>query len=595
MKLSRLYSNKPRVFGAIQFNDGLNVVLAEIRIPENRKKDTHNLGKSTLGRLLDFAFLSTRRQTFFLIKYPELFASFVFFLEVELEDGSFVTVRRSVEEATKVAFKKHAESRVDLAEAAQEAWDHWDVPFERAKTILDGYVNWLAIKPWDYRKGIGYLLRSQDDYRDVFQLGKFVGAHSDWKPFLAKMLGFDGQLVARHYEKEDDLATKQTTATTLRAEIGSGLEDVSKIDGMLLLKRQEAQQKQLQADAFDFRSQDKVDTKALVENVDVRIAALNTRKYGLSQSKKKISVSLAEGDILFDPEEASRLFGEAGVLFEGQIKRDFEQLIEFNKAITGERRDYLNQELAEIDAELKAIGTELNTLGKRRSQLLANLGTTDAFARYKQLSSELVVLRADIESLERQRGGIERLQGLRAEIRALTEETGRLQVEVEKDVEAQSSDAGSRFSTIRLYFNEIVQEVIDRKALLSVSQNREGHLEFKAEILDEAGNATSADDGHTYRKLLCIAFDLAVLRAHTGDRYPRFVYHDGVFESLDDRKKENLVGVLRRYVEIGIQPIITLIDSDMPKDGAPLFDTTDVIVTLHDQGDEGRLFKMKSW
>lgn len=58
--------------------------------------------------------------------------------------------------------------------------------------------------------------------------------------------------------------------------------------------------------------------------------------------------------------------------------------------------------------------------------------------------------------------------------------------------------------------------------------------------LDESGNATSADLGHAYRKLLCIAFDLAVLRAHLDDEFPRFVYHDGVLESLDDRKKENL-------------------------------------------------------
>ena len=106
--------------------------------------------------------------------------------------------------------------------------------------------------------------------------------------------------------------------------------------------------------------------------------------------------------------------------------------------------------------------------------------------------------------------------------------------------------------------------MIDRKALLSVSPNQSGHLEFKAEILDESGNATSADLGHTYRKLLCIAFDMAVLRAHLDDKFPRFVYHDGVFESLDDRKKENLLAVIRRYADLGVQPVITLIDSDLP-------------------------------
>ncbi len=220
------------------------------------------------------------------------------------------------------------------------------------------------------------------------------------------------------------------------------------------------------------------------------------------------------------------------------------------------------------------------------------------FSKYRQVSDEMITLRADITSLERQRGFLHRLQELRSEIRALTEECGRLQALIEADVEQHNSNQESLFSTIRLFFSEIVEEVIDRKALLSVSPNQAGHLEFKAEILDETGNATSADLGHTYRKLLCIAFDMAVLRAHLDDKFPRFVYHDGVFESLDDRKKENLLAIIRRYAEMGIQPVITLIDSDLPtrslEEGA-VFSDEEVILLLHDESEQGRLFKMKAW
>jgi uncharacterized protein YydD (DUF2326 family) len=210
----------------------------------------------------------------------------------------------------------------------------------------------------------------------------------------------------------------------------------------------------------------------------------------------------------------------------------------------------------------------------------------------------MVTLRADITSLERQREFLHRLQELRTEIRTLTEERGYLQMQIEADVEQQNTDKTSLFSTIRIYFSEIVEEVIDRKALLSVSPNQVGHLEFKAEILDGSGNATSADLGHTYRKLLCIAFDMAVLRARLNDKFPRFVYHDGVFESLDDRKKVNLLSVLRAYAALGIQPIITLIDSDLPireEDDGPMFDESEIVLTLHDESDQGRLFKMQSW
>ena len=94
MKLSRLYSNTPELFQPIDFTPGLNVVLAEIRLPENRKKDTHNLGKTTLGRLLDFGFLASRDPKFFLFKHIDLFKGFVFFLEIELADSSYVRLRQ---------------------------------------------------------------------------------------------------------------------------------------------------------------------------------------------------------------------------------------------------------------------------------------------------------------------------------------------------------------------------------------------------------------------------------------------------------------------------------------------------------------------
>lgn len=597
MKLSRLYSDKPAQFAPIDFVAGLNVVLAEIRVPENRRKDTHNLGKTTLGRMLDFGFLAGRDANFFLFKYPELFADFTFFLEIELGDGSYVTVRRNVREASKIAFKKHAARHQDFSTLSTIEWDHYDVPFDRARDLLDSLLDWRALKPWAYRKGLGYFLRSQDDFSDVFHLRKFANKHADWKPFLAHILGFNDEIVTLHYAKEAALSEKQNRAGTIRQELGGTIEDASKIDGILLLKQQEVDKKQALLGAFDFRSEDKAQTKRLVDDVDEKIAALNARRYSLSQNRKKVLASLEEDQILFNPDDARKLFNESGILFGGQIKRDFQQLIAFNRVITDERHGYLVEERAEIEAELKKINGELNTLGKKRSEMLAFLSGTDSFGKYKLVSNELVTLRADITMLERQREFVHRLQELRADIRTLTEECGHLQTQIESDVDAKNADPAGKFSAIRLFFNEIVEEVLDRKALLSVAVNQAGHLDFRAEILDEAGNATSADLGHTYKKLMCIAFDLAVLRAHLDEAFPCFAYHDGVLESLDDRKKENLIVVLRRYTEIGIQSLITLIDSDLPprESDKPVFSPEEVVLELHDEDASGRLFKIPPW
>lgn len=598
MKLSKLYTNKPDVFEPLFFTPGLNVVMAEIRLPENRRKDTHNLGKTTLGQVLNFCLLSTRDSNFFLFKHFNLFKDFVFFLEIELLNSKFVTVKRGVEEASKISFKKHDTGNRDFGSLTDDEWDHFSLPFERAKSLLDGLLNLTSMKPWSFRKGLGYLLRSQDDFSDVFQLRKFQSVHSDWKPYLAHILGFNSDLVESYYQKEYKLADRQAHETTIKGELGGSIEDISKIEGILLLKQNEAEKKQTLLDQFDFRSHDKERTKRLVDELDEQIGRLNTERYSLTHRKKRIASAFDEQQILFDPDAVDSLFREAGVFFAGQIKKDFQQLIAFNKAITEERHGYLLEERAEVEAELKKINRELNSLGKRRSEMLSFVSGTNVFSKYKSVSDELIALKADITSLERKRAVLHRLQELRKDIRTLTDEKQILQTQIEEDVEKQHSDSTSVFSKIRIYFNDIVEEVIDRKALLKVYPNQEGHLEFKVDILDESGNATSAGMGHTYKKLLCIAFDLAVLRAHLDEEYPRFVYHDGVFESLDDRKKENLLVVLHKYVDLGLQHIITLIDSDLPartKDSPPVFGQNEIILVLHDEGETGRLFKMKPW
>ena len=598
MKLSRLYSDDSILFEPVEFQPGINAVIAEIRLPENKDKDTHNLGKTTLGRILDYVLLVTRDKNFFLFKHLAMFGTFVFFLEIELEDASHVTLRRSVAEASKISFKRHQAPYQDFSTLPAGEWDPSDMPFGRAKELLDGLLDWRALNPWSFRMGLAYLLRSQDDYRDVFQLRKFASAHADWKPFLAHTLGFDSALVKEHYAKEKQVEEKQANEETIRKELGGTIGDISKIEGLLLLKQAETDKKQKLVNAFDFRADDKAATKSVVDNLDEGIAALNAERYSLSRNRKKIVSSLSEDEILFNPDEATKVFSEAGVLFSGQVKKDFQQLISFNKALTEERRVFLQEELEEIDVRLKGINAELNELGKTRSDALSFLSSTDVFTKYKQLTEEVVALRADIVVLERQRAFLHRLQELRSEVRNLREKTLQLQALIEANVEQQNSDATSVFSTIRLYFNEIVEDVIDRKALLSVSPNKDGHLDFKAEILDDSGNKTSAGLGHTYGKLLCIAFDMAVLRSHLNDRYPRFVYHDGIFESLDPRKKENLVAVLRRYAELGLQPIVTLLDSELPPrptGSDPVFKDDEIVLTLHDEGEQGRLFKMNTF
>ena len=136
--------------------------------------------------------------------------------------------------------------------------------------------------------------------------------------------------------------------------------------------------------------------------------------------------------------------------------------------------------------------------------------------------------------------------------------------------------------------------MLDKEALISIDINGEGNLDFKAEIIGEDGSHTSESDGKTYKKLLCIAFDIAINKVHLSDNFTHFSFHDGFLENLDNRKKIKFIELLRDLTGSGYQYIGTLIDSDLPNQDKTLFTDDEIILSLHDDMN-GTLFKMPSW
>jgi len=598
MILSKLYTNKPNLFTPIEFVDGVNVVIAEIRLPENQNKDTHNLGKTTVGKVIDFCLLMGKNSEFFLFKYPEIFKDFIFFIEIKRFEGDYITIKRSVSEATLISIKSHNEKYQNFVNLQDSEWDHCKVTFEKSKSIIDGLLNLQAVKPWDYRKGLGYQLRSQDDYSDVYALSKFTGRHKYWKPYLAHIMGFKSINIDKLYDEEELSSIKETELSVLKSELGGYADDEGEIQGKLQLKINDISKKQKFLDDFDFSEEDKFKTEQLVENVNSKISRLNIDRYYLRENKKKIEQSLDNGKILFDTSETEKLFNEAGVLFSGQLKRDFDQLISFNKSLSTERKKYLKQDLKVLLENINKIEIELDSLKEKQIELHGFIKEKNLLSKFKQTTNEVVEIKSDIKLLERQEEYIFKLKEIKAEIVDLNRKKDGLCEKVRKNYELVNLDIESLFSKLRISFSEIVEGVISRKALLNIKINSKTHFEFKSEILDETGNVTSADLGNSYKKLLCIAFDMALASVYSEQRFPKFMFHDGVFESLDDRKKENLLLVIRKQSKIGIQHIITLIDTDLPKrlgDNNPVFSDREIILTLHDEGIQGRIFKTKSW
>ena len=599
MQISRIYSNKPQIFEPIDFNVGadasrLNVVIGEVRRPTDRKRDSHNLGKTTLLHLIDFLMLRGMSPEFFLAKRKERFDGFVFFLEIALNAGDFATIRRSVAEPSDIWMTRHADRGQDFSDASDDAWGHRALGFEAARELLDAWLDLRILKPYDYRKAITYFLRSQDDWSDELQLRKFVqGKDSAWKPFVAHLFGFNNNVFVRKYELDEQIDAANQKLREQQAEVQFKEDDLPALMAEISALRQEIDGISIQLDAFQFDAEERRLMEELVNGIEAEIANINSELYDIRYDIRQINAALDHQD-KFDLKEIAQVFEETKLHFPDALKRKYEELIAFNKKVTHERDVALRSRRRELESRADELQARRGVLDADRQRSLSTLRNTDTFAKFKELQKLLGERRAQLIYRDEQRKKLELVAETARQVRELERERGRVVDELKVLLNKQTPIV-ERFRGI---FNHYCQQVLDHNGLFYFKLNSNHNLiyEIGLEEKGQLGKASSQSDGTSYKKLICALFDLALLKVYEDAPFFHFVYHDGVLEALDNRKKEALLKIVREQIAKGkTQYIMTLIDADMPRNAAGKrqpFPDDEIILRLHDEGDAGRLFKM---
>lgn len=585
MKLSQLYANKS--FKNIVFNDGLNLVLVRVTKKLELDKDSHNLGKTTLIEVIDFMLLKTVKEGHIFKTYYDKFSGYIFFLEILLNDGKYLTIRRAVDMPTKLSFKKSEISSNCLEESD---WDAEKLPFEKAENYLNEELAFDVLSTWSYRKSVTYFLRSQKDYNDVFQLSKFSrGKDIDWKPFMFDLLGFDAQLLINKYETDNKIYEQKNFIASLKNKFSVDADEVDKIKGAIELKRIEQKELQVQIDDFNFYQQERKLNKELVEQIESEISELNSVEYNLKYDLEKTKQSFSR-KISFDIKQLKKIYEEAQIFLPDNLVKDYESLEQFNNRITEERNKYLKEQISILSDQLKETRASLLTFDEKRNKILSVLKDKNSFKKFKTYQIELSKVEGEISRLEEKLNSIDKIALLNKETSKLTESLDKLVNQINAAVKSSGNNI---YPEIRRIFHNIFKYILNVPAIIYIRQNNSGNVEFKVEVTQKNEvDVTAEGKGNTYQKLLCISFDLAVLVAYHKDSFYRFVYHDGALEGLDNRKKSNYLKLVRDYcTRYNIQYIFTSIEDDIPGEMIDTFVPDEICLTLDDSGDKGKLFE----
>ena len=599
MQLSRLYSNLDNLFTPVHFNAAqsstlLNVVLAEVKRKRAKDGDSHNLGKTTLIALIDFMLLKDiTGSDHFLAKHQQRFDNFIFYFELAIHGGGFVTIRRSVAEPNEIGLKKTGASVENARALPIEGWDHWNINLTAARQALDAYLDLKIVAPWDYRTGVSYFLRAQADYTEYFQIQKFMrGQDRAWKPYLAAILGLDYEAVLQKYEVEDQIAELSADRDKRLAEIDRQNQDRGELSTRIEIARDEISEIDRKLDGFDFHEVELQINKRVVDAVEARVTEVGEELYDLGVDIAQMERSIKSG-IKFDLKRIQQIYTESAVALPDAVVRSYEDLIEFNQKLTRERNRALRSRIQELKAQRDVLTEEHRKQSDERQRLMAIVQQVDTFRKYKALQSEQSQRRARLTFLETQLARVDAVADIERRIRDLRGRKDAATSSIERSLERGSPIQVA----VTRYFNRYVKLILGINGEFIVSGNTSGNIEFEIRTKDIIGTDTSQDRGHSYHRLLCALFDLAVLRALDKTSFYHFVYHDGIFEGLDNRVKLRLLALIREIISEGrIQYILSVIDADLPRDVETQeqirFAPDEIVLALNDQGDQGRLFKM---
>jgi uncharacterized protein YydD (DUF2326 family) len=588
MKLSKLYSNKPfQNMTFITDKGGLNIVTGEAKGTE-RSNNSHSLGKSKLGELLDFMLLKGMTKKFFFYKEleREKFIDYEFYLEVLLNNGQYLTIKRAVSKSTKIGFI--------LNNTTSERYflnDDFEIKtLDKAKSYLNELLNFDFCKRTDenYRRLISYSLRSQGDYNPkmntIFQLRKFIkGKDKFWKPLLFNLLGFDGDILRQKFEIEEEIKDATKTIKAQEQDFNIKQENKDSLVGKIQVAEGEREKLNFELNNLNFYQQDKNTIQNLVGNIENQIATLNTQLYNLEFDINKLDDSI-RNEFSFDLKKTQSLFEEVELFFPEQLSKSYEQLINFNSQITKERNEQIRETLKVKKEEEREINLRLLSLNKKKEAYRSLIQDTSLFKKYATYQKQLIEIERDLARFQNQLEAIEEIEQKRNKV----EEKLKKELEVIKRdlmLIVDTTATNNFYMNIRRIFSGIVKEILHETAIITIKPNSTYNIDFKPEFTNSA-----KDQGNTYYKILCVAFDLSILINYRKQSHFRFVYHDDIIAGDDNGVKNRFIDTIRKIcIKYDIQYIFTVVKDDIP----PSQDLSEnIILKLHDKNDDGRLFKM---
>jgi uncharacterized protein YydD (DUF2326 family) len=538
--LQKLFSNTGLIDDVI-FHSGINIILGKYS-KDKEAQGINGIGKSTLIRLIDFAFLSDSAQKIFSNKKYDFLRSNEHEITLEFKiDNQPYFIQRDFSSKMKIQFGSSLHSM-----------DHFEKT--ELKTILTNL--YLPVEKNDvfftgnkFRTIFDFFIKDDLDNQKRFEPLNFLKYNANVKEkaifnfFLldlptGNLINYNEQ--SKEYDKFKSAI--DTSEQKIKIDTGKSIQEY-RSERFNIEQRISLLEESL--DSYQFIEKYKDVEKQLgnvTRLINEKLKEYNSLEIKVSKIKESYNI-----DQNVETQEIRKIYNEVLENFGNQVAKTLEEVIAFKNNILSNRKKYLLQKEQKIQTAIDEVLKDISIHENKRSLLYKALDEKGALDSIKNTYEELVIEKTDLEKNLQLIKQIDEYQEMLTNLNVTISEVRRL-------ISVEIKEFQGRIDELRKLFIDILKNAIFvdesyENAYFDITPNPSSNrkkLPFNIEIEIPKADALGQS------RLKIVAYDLMVFlyNIENNRRVPDFLIHDGVFHGISMKTKINTINyVYHKYLE----------------------------------------------
>lgn len=496
MKLIQLTSSDIR-FQTLNFESGLNIIVGEKVLTNDKKKTSNGIGKSLALICIDFMLGKN-------------------------------STSKEVKKLKEVLKKEN----ITLSLAFEHKQKNYNIDRTYNEIFIDGEK---LQKEREYLSFLDSLVESEHSFRNLF--GRFFRTNKEsyieaTSQVTTKEKAYQNNLInasllglnLTFLENKKELKIKNDRLKLLIKELRELQKNIDKEKEFELIERLGEISEHL--DSFEI-AQDFNDLKNEADTLTIQIQKIrNDIAYNnrLIRNKEMIIDTNHQTDI--DLNKLKNMYAEASFFLGDEVLNHIESVQEFHNTLFKNRKDRAKKDISLLEANTGSIETGLFDLDKRRSDIFKYLEKRGALEEYHSLNREKDNIKENLEQIQRDEKSLNKYKKEQADIKLEIDQFKRNLIDLESDLKDKIQFLGKSFREISEEFYN------DKPGFLHIEIIEKFNTEKLYRIEPKIDNENSSDG---INEMKIFIYDMLLYKLNP--KLIGLVGHDNrLFDMVDERQ-----------------------------------------------------------